>query len=280
MKDFAGKVAVVTGAASGIGRATAARLAREGMKVVLADIEEAALEQTVQTLSSEGHEIIGVPTDVSSWEAVEALAAKTMDEFGGVNIVHNNAGVVVSGPIAELTIADWEWVLGVDLWSVIYGVKAFLPLIKQTGDGHIVNTASINGLQAGPAIAPYNVAKFGVVALTETLRRELEAEQSSVSASVLCPGAINTQIVTSKRNRPAESAKDHQSSAAEQVFEDRAGKILAQVGKDPSEVADLVVEAIVANEFWILTHPEWKNVVQERAAALARDNSLYGGYGG
>ena len=276
MKNFAGKVAVVTGAASGIGRATAARFAREGMKVVLADIEEAALEQTVQTLAGEGHEIIGVPTDVSSWEAIQALAERTMDEFGGVNIVHNNAGVVVSGPIAELTIADWEWVLGVDLWSVIYGVKAFLPLIKQTGEGHVVNTASINGLQSAPAIGPYNVAKFGVVALTETLRRELAAEKSSVSASVLCPGAIDTQIVASKRNRPAESAKDHQSSAVEQAFEDRAGKILAQVGKDPSEVADMVYDAIVADEFWILTHPEWKQIMQERTAALARDNSLGG----
>jgi NAD(P)-dependent dehydrogenase (short-subunit alcohol dehydrogenase family) len=192
------------------------------MKVVLADIEEAALEQAVRALADEGHEIIGVPTDVSSWDAVQALAARTMDEFGGVNIVHNNAGVVVSGPIAELTIADWEWVLGVDLWSVIYGVKAFLPLIKQTGEGHVVNTASINGLRSEPSIGPYNVAKFGVVALTETLRRELEAEKSNVSASVLCPGAINTQIVTSKRNRPAESATDHQSSAAERVFEERA----------------------------------------------------------
>lgn len=280
MRDFAGKVAVVTGAASGIGRATATRFAQEGMKVVLADIEEAALEHAVQSLVDEGHEVVGVPTDVSSWEAIQALAERTMQAFGGVNVVHNNAGVVVSGPIAELTIADWEWVLGVDLWSVIYGVKAFLPLIKQTGEGHVVNTASTNGLVSGPAIGPYNVAKFGVVALTETLRRELEAEKSPVSASVLCPGAINTQIVTSKRNRPAESAKDHQSSTVEQVFEERVGKLLAQVGKDPAEVADLVCKAIVADEFWILTHPDWKKVLQERVAALVKDNSLSFGFGG
>ncbi len=280
MKDFAGKVAVVTGAASGIGRATAMRFARERMKVVLADIEELALKETVQALADEGHDVIGVPTDVSSWDAIQALAAKTMDEFGGVNVVHNNAGVVVSGPIAELTIADWEWVLGVDLWSVIYGVKAFLPLIRKTGDGHIVNTASTNGLQSAPAIGPYNVAKFGVVALTETLRRELKAEKSNVSASVLCPGAVNTQIVTSRRNRPPESARGHPSSAAEQAFENGAGKLLAQVGKDPSEVANMVIDAIVADDFWILTHPEWKNVLRERVAALAKDNSLYSGFGG
>ena len=221
-----------------------------------------------------------MPTDVSSWDAIQALAEKTMEEFGGVNVVHNNAGVVVSGPIEELTIADWEWVLGVDLWSVIYGVKAFLPLIKQTGDGHVVNTASTNGLQSGPAIGPYNVAKFGVVALTETLRRELEADQSNVSASVLCPGAVNTQIVASKRNRPAESAKDHKPSAAEQAFEEGAGKLLEQMGKDPSEIADMVFDAIVADEFWIITHPEWKNVLQKRVAALAKDNALYSGFGG
>ena len=174
----------------------------------------------------------------------------------------------------ELTLADWEWVLAVDLWSVIYGVKAFLPLLKRSGEGHVVNTASINGLQSAPSIAPYNVAKFGVVALTETLRRELAAEQSGVSASVLCPGAVDTQIVTSKRNRPAESARDHQSSAAEQAFEAGAGKLLAQVGIAPLQVAELVFNAIVADEFWILTHPEWKQIVQQRAAALANDGSL------
>lgn len=279
MKQFAGKVAVVTGAASGIGRATATRFAREGMKVVLADIEVAPLEEAVTELVNAGHEALGVPTDVSSWEAIQALADRTMAEFGGVNVLHNNAGVVVSGPIADLTLADWEWVLGVDLWSVIYGVKAFLPLLKQSGEGHIVNTASINGLQSAPSIAPYNVAKFGVVALTETLRRELAAEQSAVSASVLCPGAVNTQIVASRRNRPVESALDHQSSAAEQTFEERAGQLLAQVGMDPMDVADMVYNAIVADEFWILTHPEWKQVVQDRAAALVADNSLLG-FGG
>ncbi len=280
MQDFAGKVAVVTGSASGIGRATATRLAGEGMKVVLADIEEAALAEAVSDLTAAGHEVLGVPTDVSSWEAVQALAERTMEAFGAVHVVHNNAGVVVSGPIDALSISDWEWVLGVDLWSVIYGVKAFLPLIKASGEGHIVNTASTAGLQASPSIGPYNVAKFGVVALTETLRLELDAEKSPVSASVLCPGAINTQIVSSKRNRPAESAADHESSAAEAAFENHAGKLLAEQGKDPAAVADMIVNAIRSNDFWIITHPEWKNVLQKRVAALAADNSLHFGFGG
>jgi len=280
MEDFKGKVAVVTGAASGIGRATATRFAEEGMKVVMADIEEAALEDAVKSLRNAGHEVLGVPTDVSKWEAIQALADRTMEEFGGVNILHNNAGVVVSGPIEELTLADWEWVLGVDLWSVIYGIKAFLPLIKQTGEGHIVNTASTAGLQSSANIGPYNVSKFGVVALTETLRLELKAGDSKVSASVLCPGAINTQIVFSKRNRTEESAQGHISSAAEKAFEKGAGALLADRGKDPSEVADMVCNAIVKDDFWILTHSEWKDVLTKRVAALVGDNSLYRGFGG
>lgn len=279
MDSFKGKVAVVTGAASGIGRATATRFAEEGMKVVLADIEEKALAETVKSLSNLGHEVLGVPTDVSRWEAIQSLADETMNAFGAVHVVHNNAGVVVSGPVEELSISDWEWVLGVDLWSVIYGVKAFLPLIKQAGEGHIVNTASTAGLQATGAIGPYNVAKFGVVALTETLRLEL-ADVDGISASVLCPGAINTQIVNSKRNRDPDSAKDHRTSAQEKRFEEGAGALLAQQGKDPAEVADMVFNAIVKDDFWILTHEEWKNVLKERVAAIARDNSLYSGFGG
>lgn len=280
MQEFAGKVAVVTGAASGIGRATAIRFAQEGMKVVLADIEEPALEAVVTELTAAGHEVIGVPTDVSKLSAVEALARAAVDRFGAVHVVHNNAGVVVSGPVEELTIADWEWVLGVDLWSVIYGIKVFLPLIKLAGEGHIVNTASTAGLQASSGIAPYNVAKFGVVGLTETLRKELENTDSSVSASVLCPGAINTQIVHSKRNRAVESAKDHQGSETEANFEKNAGALLENMGKDPAEVAEMVVNAIRHDEFWILTHSDWKNVLKERVAALDRDNSLFQGFGG
>ncbi len=280
MKELNGKVAVVTGAASGIGKATATRFAEEGMKVVLSDIEEAALEKAVQELSDRNFEVIGVPTDVSRNEAIESLAEQTMSEFGSVNVVHNNAGVVVSGPIEALSLSDWEWVLGVDLWSVIYGVRTFLPLIKESGDGHIINTASTAGLQASGSIAPYNVAKFGVVALTETLRVELDEAKCGVSASVLCPGAINTQIVMSKRNRDPDSAKDHQSSPQEEAFEKNAGALLAQQGKDPAEVAGMIVNAILKDEFWILTHDEWKNVLRDRVDAIAKDNSLYRGFGG
>lgn len=280
MEDFAGKVGVVTGAASGIGLATATRFAEEGMKVVLADIEEPALDAAVASLREAGHEVTGVPTDVSRWDAVQALADKTIETYGSVNVVHNNAGVVVSGPIEELSISDWEWVLGVDLWSVIYGVKAFVPLIKQAGEGHIINTASVAGLQAPGGIGPYGAAKFGVVGVTETLRSELDGSDSQVSASVLCPGAINTQIVHSKRNRTAESAADHESSDVEKSFEENAGALLANQGMDPAQVAGMIVNAIRSNDFWIITHPEWKNVMKERVEAMTRDNSLHTRFGG
>jgi NAD(P)-dependent dehydrogenase (short-subunit alcohol dehydrogenase family) len=278
MKEFAGKTAVVTGAASGIGLATASRFAEAGMKVVMADIQEDALGEAVRSLGSKGHEVLGVPTDVSKWDAIQALADKTMSKYGSVNVVHNNAGVLVSGPIAKLTLADWEWVLGVDLWSVIYGVKAFLPLIRESGEGHIINTSSTNGLQASGAIAPYSVAKFGVVALTESLRLELDVDDPGISASVLCPGPIDTQIVFSKRNRDAESAKDHISSVEEEAFEKQAGTLLAEKGKDPADVADMVMDAIVRDDFWILTHQNWKEVMRNRAAAMLENNSLFTGF--
>lgn len=280
MKEFSGKVAVVTGAASGIGLATATRLAEEGMKVVLADIEEPALEAALKKLKGAGHEVLGVPTDVSNWDAMQALADAAIAAYGVVHLLHNNAGVVVSGPIEELSISDWEWVLGVDLWSVIYGIKAFLPHIKRAGEGHIINTASTAGLQGPKGIAPYTAAKFGVVGITETLRLELEDDNSPVSASVLCPGAINTQIVSSKRNRSQKSAADHKSSDIEKGFEANAGALLANDGMDPADVADLIVKGIKANDFWIITHPDWKDVMIERAEAMKLHNSLHTGFGG
>lgn len=277
MDELQGKVGVVTGAGSGIGRAVALAFAREGMKVVLADIQPDALDDAVAEVSATGADAIGVICDVSDGAAVEALAAATIDAFGAVHVVHNNAGVVTAGPLETLTDDDWNWVLGVDLWSVIYGIRTFLPLIREAGEGHIVNTASTAGLQANPNIGPYNVAKFGVVALTETLALELGPD-SPIGTSVLCPGAINTRIVESERNRP-DALADHVDTEADAGFKARSSAILAK-GMDPAEVADMVVDGIRTRRFWILTHEPWKQIMIDRAEALARDGSLVTRFGG
>ncbi|MCP5060531.1 MAG: SDR family NAD(P)-dependent oxidoreductase [bacterium] len=275
MEGFEGRVAVVTGAASGIGLATALRFAQEGMRVVLADIEREPLEAAVSTLRSQGHEVLGVPTDVSQLDAIQHLADRTIETFGKVNVVHNNAGVVRAGRVAELSVADWEWVLGVDLWSVIYGVKTFLPLIREAGEGHVVNTASSSGLQSAPDIAPYNVAKFGVVALTETLQLELIAEGSPIGASVLCPGAIATRITESERNRPEAVAE----TETNQRFKAFASQVVGD-GLPPETAAERVVHAIRAQEFWILTHPGWIDVLRKRVEGMADGRKLVMGFGG
>lgn len=278
MREFRDKVAVVTGAASGIGKAAATRFCEEGMKVVLADIEVSALEEAVNELQGAGHEVHGVVTDVSQREEVQHLADETVAIFGKVNIVHNNAGVVRAGTLEELTDDDWQWVLGVDLWSVIYGVSIFLPLVKQSGEGHFINTSSTSGLQATPNIAPYSVAKFGVLALTETLSLELAETGLPIGASVLCPGAVATRICESDRNRLAAGAAPALDSATDDTFKDQAGAIV-QAGIAPAVVADMIMTAIRANEFWILTHADWKRVMQERLAGLV-DNQLVTGFGG
>jgi NAD(P)-dependent dehydrogenase (short-subunit alcohol dehydrogenase family) len=275
LKEFEGRVAVVTGAASGIGLATATRFAQLGMRVVLADIERGPLDAATASLQSQGHSVLGVETDVSRLEAIEHLAAATLDAFGQVNVLHNNAGVVRAGRIGELSIADWEWVLGVDLWSVIYGVRTFLPLIREAGEGHIVNTASSAGLQSSPAIGPYNVAKFGVVALSETLELELRAEDSAIGASVLCPGAVATRITESERNRP-DAAPETETN---QRFSRSASKIVRD-GHTPESVAELIVEAIRAREFWILPHPDWIDVLRRRVEGMAEGRRLVSGFGG
>ncbi|MFT4519738.1 MAG: NAD(P)-dependent dehydrogenase (short-subunit alcohol dehydrogenase family) [Halioglobus sp.] len=278
MQDFQDRVAVITGGASGIGLATATRFAQEGMKVVLGDIQQDALDDAVATLRGAGHDVTGVHTDVSQVEQVQNLADQAIAAYGKVNIVHNNAGVVRAGTMEELTIEDWQWVLGVDLWSVIYGVKIFLPLIRQAGEGHIINTSSSAGLQASGNIGPYNVAKFGVVGLTETLRLELDEGDLPIGASVLCPGAVQTRICESDRNRQATGLAAGNASETDQAFKELAGPIV-EAGIAPSDVAEMIVAAIKANDFWILTHPEWKNVLQERITGMI-DNKLVTGFGG
>ncbi|MCP4467981.1 MAG: SDR family NAD(P)-dependent oxidoreductase [Halieaceae bacterium] len=278
MNHFKDRVAVVTGAASGIGLATATCLAAEGMNVVLADIQEDALEAAVSTLQKSGYEVHGVITDVSKPEQIQALADETVAHYGKVNVVHNNAGVVRAGSLEELSLEDWYWVMNVDLWSVIHGVRIFLPLVKASGEGHIVNTASSAGLQATPNIGPYNVAKFGVIALTETLKLELNEAQSPIGASVLCPGAVATRICESDRNREATGIGAGKRSDTESSFKKAAG-VIVDAGLPPTQVAELVVAAIRSGAFWILPHRQWIDVMRERVGGM-ESGGLVTGFGG
>jgi NAD(P)-dependent dehydrogenase (short-subunit alcohol dehydrogenase family) len=203
LKEFKDKVAVITGAASGIGRALAERCAREGMQVVLADMEVEALTTTEAALKATGATVLAVVTDVSKAQDVEALAQKTLQAFGAVHLLCNNAGVWAGTSVWESPLADWEWVLGVNMWGVIHGVRVFVPfMLAQETEGHIVNTASMSGLLTAPGLGAYLVSKHGVVALSETLSHELAQRRAKVKVSVLCPGWVNTQFSEAVRNRP------------------------------------------------------------------------------
>lgn len=269
MTSIEGKVAVVTGAASGIGFAMAKRFAAEGTKVVLADIEADALESAATDLRSTGAEVFAVRTDVSKLADVHALAAKAVEHFGKVHIVCNNAGVATAGLLAESTIRDWEWVVGVNLWGVIYGVNTFLPiLLKQGEECHIVNTASVAGLITGPGMGIYCTTKHAVVALSEALRHEMQLMGTRVGVSVLCPAWVNTKIVDSGRNRPAhlENERPELSPIAEMLREHT--RQVVNSGVSPDTIAEHVADAIRQDAFYILTHPELTPAVELRMNAI------------
>ncbi len=265
MKEFRDRVAVVTGAASGIGRGLAERFAAEGMKVALADIEEDALRQAEVEMREKGFDVLGVRTDVSNAGDVEKLAQQTLDAFGGVHILCNNAGVVgFSGTVWESTLRDWEWVVGVNLWGVIHGVRTFLPIMLDHGsEGHIVNTASLAGIMGGGGI--YGVTKQGVVALSESMYSELALSGAKVKVSVLCPGWVNTRILDAGRNRPEEL----RNAVERPVDPERAAiegtiRNLLQSGLSPAAIAGQVLDAIRDERLYILTHPEMSGIVRTR----------------
>jgi NAD(P)-dependent dehydrogenase (short-subunit alcohol dehydrogenase family) len=258
--ELNGKVAVVTGGASGIGRAMAARFVADGMQVVIADVQPDALEATAAELG-----VHGVRVDVSDAASVAALADEVIDRFGAVHLLCNNAGVGGGGRIANQTLKDWEWVIGVNLWGVVHGLHSFLPILLANEDGgHVVNTASMAGLAAWPGIGVYNGTKYAVVGISETLAIELEGTQ--VGVSVLCPGVVNTNIFQSQRNRPDHLRNPERNTAARQFNNDLA----VQVGIDAGDVADKVSAAVRSGEFWILTHPELLESVQHRHDGLMR----------
>ena len=265
MKEFQGKVAVVTGAASGIGRALAERCAQEGMRVVLAGINEQTLMQASQELRAEGASVLAVQTDVSKAGDVEALAQKAFDTYGAVHLLFNNAGVGAGTIIWESTLADWEWTMDVNLWGVIHGIRAFVPrMIAQDTEGHIVNTASIAGLTSGPGLGIYKVTKYGVVTLSETLYHELALRGAKIKTSVLCPGFVKTRIMDGARNRPARLQNDpaEVKMGPESVALIQFMLQAVEAGMPPQQVADIVFQAIRDETFYILTHPETKEAIR------------------
>jgi NAD(P)-dependent dehydrogenase (short-subunit alcohol dehydrogenase family) len=257
-----GSVAVITGAASGIGTALARAFAARGCAVVLADVERHALEAAAATVEGE---TLTVVTDVSDAAAVERLADAAFDRFGAVDVVCNNAGVSTFNPLVAQTLDDWRWVLGVNLWGVVHGVQAFLPRLLAQGRGHIVNTSSLAGLASGlPDLGPYNVSKVGVVALSETLRLELLMSGAPVGVSVLCPGTTPTQILESERNRPSalgQEARVEEGEAMRQAV--RAG-FGGPGSRSADEVAADVLAAVRAGDFWIITSGEMQDLVANR----------------
>jgi NAD(P)-dependent dehydrogenase (short-subunit alcohol dehydrogenase family) len=272
MEELAGKVAVVTGAASGMGRAFAVRFAAEGMKVALADVEEGPLREAVDELRAGGAEAIGVPTDVRREDEVQRLADRTVEAFGAVHVACNNAGVETGAPFADIPMSAWQWVMDVNVMGVIHGCRIFLPLIRRAGHGHIVNTGSGASFSAVlPTFAPYITSKFAVLGLSESLDMELRAGGEDIGVSLLAPGPIKTRMPDAERNRDGDVPATSADSPHGQVL-DMIRQVTNDVGMEPREVADIVVDAIRTRRFYVLTHPD-----DPIAAVRARLAAMEGG---
>jgi NAD(P)-dependent dehydrogenase (short-subunit alcohol dehydrogenase family) len=282
MQGFQGKVAVITGAASGLGRAFARRFAGEGVRLVLADIEQPPLDRLVEELRAAGHEATGVVTDVSKATAVENLARVTLDTCGTVHLLFNNAGVsggrahdrsyAYDDPPAiwEASLGDWEWVTGVNYWGVAHGIRVFVPILLAHGaEGHVVNTASVAGLRPGGNV--YGATKHAVVSMSESLRRDFARRGARIGVTCLCPTLVNTGIVKAFRNRPAELLEPDTIPSAEELkhLETEAARGLA-----PEAVAELVVEAVRQDEFYVITNHSVDESIRERMDAILSRREL------
>ena len=276
MKDFKDKVVVITGAANGIGFGIAERCAQLGMKVVLAGINKENLAKAEEQLKSTGTTLLSVQTDVSKREDVEALAQKTLDAFGAVHLLVNNAGVGAGTSIWDSSWEDWEWVVGVNLWGVIYGVKVFTPImLAQDTEAHIVNVASVSGLLPSYPVAPYHVTKHAVVALTENLYYSLAQQKSKIKVSLLCPGWVKTSILKSERNRPLEMQTSPDASPlspADKVTYQRMKESL-EAGMSIQELAEHVFRAIQDEQLYVLTHPEYIPKIQKRVEHIVQQKN-------
>jgi NAD(P)-dependent dehydrogenase (short-subunit alcohol dehydrogenase family) len=263
MKDLKGKVAAVTGAASGLGRSMALAFAAEGMDVALADVDQVNLSSVQEEILAKGVRAITLKVDVSQAEQLEGFRDQVLTRLGGVHLVCNNAGVSPLGAVWENSVADWQWILGVNLWGVIHGVRAFAPHLIAQNEGHIVNTASVAGLISPPGSGAYNVTKHAVVTLSESLHHDLRERKSAVGVSVLCPAYVPTGIVDSERSRPKDlppSKKSKETLAREALL--RKAVTSGKVSAD--QVAQAVVAAVKEERFYILTHPRIKGAIQAR----------------
>ncbi len=268
MKSLKGKVAAVTGAASGLGRAMALAFANEGMDVALADVEDAGSVE--KGILGKGVRAFSARVDVSKAGEVDAFRDQVLSRFGRIHLVCNNAGVSPLGAAWESSVADWQWILGVNLWGVIHGVRAFTPHLLAQDEGHIVNTASVAGLISPPGMAAYNVTKHAVVALSETLHQDLRERGSAVGVSVLCPAYVPTGIAESERNRPAELKNPSaQSSARHEMLK----KAVASGRLSADDVARALVAAVKEERFYVLTHPRIKGAIQARMEDILGERS-------
>jgi NAD(P)-dependent dehydrogenase (short-subunit alcohol dehydrogenase family) len=275
MRELAGKVAVITGAGSGFGREFARIGAREGMKLVLADVQQDALDGAVEEMRGAGAEALGVIADVSSAADVERLAARAWERFGAVHLLFNNAGVAGGGGFAwESSLKDWQWILGVNVMGVVHGIRAFVPrMLKQDCECHVVNTASAAGLVSAPLMSAYNVSKHAVVTLSETFFHDLRVANAKVGVSVLCPAFVPTNIRSSERNRPPQLSDDTPATPSQVAARERSEKAVSSGRLSAAEVASMTFEAVRENRFYVITHPKMLASVELRMQdILARRN--------
>lgn len=265
MERFEGRVGVVTGAASGIGRALARRLGAEGMKLVLADVEPAALAEAEGELRSAGIEALAVGTDVTDEASVRALADAALARFGAVHLVCNNAGVMGGAGLCwEVPAQDWQWVLGVNLHGVIHGLRVFVPILLAQEEGHVLNTASMAALVSLPLASPYVVSKHAVLALSETLFHELAGRAPHVGVSVLCPEAVNTRIVDAERNRPEALRPAQPVETPERRLVEQATRRALAGATAPDVIAERAVRGIRERRFYVLAEDAWRGAARSR----------------
>lgn len=266
MKDP--QVAVVTGAASGIGLALARGFAGAGAAVALADVEADALDDAVASIEAAGGRALGAVVDVADADAVEGFAATVEAELGPVDVVCNNAGVGVNGPVWEASLSDWRWVLDVNLWGVIHGVRAFVPGMVERGRGHVVNTASLAGLVSYPNMGVYNVSKHAVVTLSETLWHELRATEAGVGVTVVCPGLVNTRIIEADRNRPDRYRSGDDQMTGTSEARRAAARAVYDQAMSPDELAGHVLAAVAADELYVIPDTGYDHRLRERHEAI------------